>query len=388
MPKTRFQPVIFKGWLTLGLLLGACSVAIGQSVEGTTNGVGAIIPPVLRLEPLKSSTDSPVITALAIHPNGKVAAAAGDDHAIRVFQIAGADIPYPKAILLEGHKDWVQGIEFSPDGKLLASCAKDGTLHVWERSDKLDSDQKEWEHRWSHQVSHALFTLKFTKNGSLFAAGFSPSIYRLDLKTWNWQVDHQGDASDIRGLAISERGDYLAYGGRDGIVRIRYLAKAPQVDQDKGELPAEGFQVLAHSQRIRGLCFSSDDTMLYSVGEDRRLVGISIATRVIQYQNELEAGRLMALERLEQDRFAISGSDNTIRIVQPMQSSAKVKLIGHDGTIAVLRASQDTLLSGGFDTTIRSWSIESVLSRLDSDGRFLHPVSAQYEDSSAREKIR
>ncbi len=134
--------------------------------------------------------------------------------------------------------------------------------------------------------------------------------------------------------------------------------------------------------------------MLYSVGEDRRLVGIELKTQSVQYQNDLGAGRLMAIERLAEDRYAVSGSDNTIRVVkpgtiEPLETKALgVKLIGHDGTIAVLRASGDHLFSGSFDTTIRSWDIASALSSADAQGRFVHPVSAQYEDSSARERIR
>jgi WD40 repeat protein len=140
-----------------------------------------------------------------------------------------------------------------------------------------------------------------------------------------------------------------------------------------------------------------------SVGEDRRLVGIDCTTRTVQYQSDLGAGRLMAIERLADDRYAVSGSDNTIRIVRPLDGSQLedpsevslvesrwigIKLIGHDGTIAVLRASGEHLFSGSFDTTIRSWEIAKALSGADSQGRFVHPISAQYEDSSAREKIR
>lgn len=36
-----------------------------------------------------------------------------------------------QAALLEGHKQAVFGIAFSPDGKLLASANLDGTLQLW-----------------------------------------------------------------------------------------------------------------------------------------------------------------------------------------------------------------------------------------------------------------
>ena len=399
MPSARVLPAnsLFIA-VFLSLIIGGVGLRV-EAQEAQEKGVVAIVPPVLRLAPLTQVADSPVVTALAIDPTGSYAAAAGDDHATRLFSLNEQSAPFPECSLLDGHRDWVQAIEFSPNGLLLATCAKDGRLQVWKKERSAvdpDSALGAWRKLWSIEVSHALFCLKFVSNNSLLVAGFDPSIYRLDLETLQWDVDHRSESADVRTLVVSSDRSLVAYGGRDGVVRTRRLEPTGRT------LSHGGIAIAAHNHRIRGLCFSANNSMLYSVGEDRRLVGIDLKSQSVAYQNDLGAGRLMAIERISEDRFAVSGSDNTIRIVQPnalpVETPAEentlevravgIKLIGHDGTIAVLRASKDHLFSGSFDTTIRSWDIASAVKGADAQGRFVHPVSAQYEDSSARERIR
>jgi WD40 repeat protein len=103
---------------------------------------------------------------------------------------------------------------------------------------------------------------------------------------------------------------------------------------------------------------------------------------------DVQAGKLMAICQLENGWVAVSGSDNTIRIMDLRQSKNVAKLVGHDGSVAVLQRTASHLFSSGFDTTVRTWNIEEAVRRMDATGRFVHPVSAQFEDSSSQEPIR
>jgi len=309
--------------------------------------------------------------------------AAGDDHAIRLISLAGEQSPQ----VLFAHHDWVQCVEFSPGGRMVASCGHDGQLRVW----LLPDGQSPMRELMQHQVNHALFAIAFASDRELYAVGYSNAVYRLDISEDRWDVDHQADCRDLRTLACSHDGRWLAYGGRDGMIQLRsLLSDSHALASHVSPPPSPSILVSPnlHFARIRSLCFSEDGQSILSVGEDRRLVRWDIATRQVIGQMEVPAGKLRSVIPLRGDLVAVAGSDNTIRVVDLGRNAIVSKWVGHDGSIAVLRRSATHVFSGAFDTSVRTWNIEEALHRSDDSGRFVHPVAAQFEDSSAQERIR
>jgi WD40 repeat protein len=143
-----------------------------------------------------------------------------------------------------------------------------------------------------------------------------------------------------------------------------------------------------HFDRIRTIRFSDDGSQLTSVGEDRRIVHFDIASRTVLGMSEIPGGKLMGLCLLSENLFAIAGSDNSIRLVGKDDQQASIKLVGHDGSVSILRKAGDKLISGSFDTTIRIWDIAEAISDSKTKGRYVHPVAAQFEDSGAGDAIK
>lgn len=385
--------------LAISFLLFTCASnalqGLDQPGEAGTNSISQSeteehLPSVLRLDPLPGESERPVVTAMAVSPDGSLLAAAGDDHAIRLISIPEGEI----IRVLTGHRDWVQCIEFSPSGHRIASCGNDGQLCVWNFpspnrvTSSIDEGRLE---PVRNQVPHALFALVFYAEDDLFAAGFHNSVYRLEIGRNSLSVHVRSDCRDIRALSLSHQHDKLAFAGRDGILRTVDMPSSQATTDNTNTVtnqPSSFASQPIHFDRIRGLCFSADDKSVFSVSEDRRLIRFDIASKSVVSQLDLAAGKLMAVFPLDNDLIAVSGSDNTIRIINTKDSTVLSKLVGHDGSISVLRRTQKQLISGSFDTTIRTWNIAQAISKVDDAGRFMHPVAAQFEDSSAQESIR
>ena len=68
------------------------------------------------------------LTCCAVHPNqAKIIAIGTEDAKILLY-----DLDSGNRIAQFSHKDWISGIEFSPDGTLLGSTSDDLTLRIWD----------------------------------------------------------------------------------------------------------------------------------------------------------------------------------------------------------------------------------------------------------------
>lgn len=322
---------------------------------------------VIRLDPLPGSLECPVITAMAVSNDGKFVAAAGDDHAIRLISLEDRRVHSVWA----GHLDWIRGLAFTEDGDRLASCANDGFVRVWDTSTLKQLT--------STQVPHALDALAFGDDHTLFAVGFGVNVYRVDVATGETSIDHACDCNDLKTVAVSPDLQFLAYAGRDGVLRVQKFASVGDFKS-----PTEPWSASPiHFNRVRSLHFSQDSSTITTVGEDRRVVHFDLETKSILSQTTVRGGKLMGLIPLSPEEFAVAGADNTIRIVGWNDSTPQTKLVGHDGSVCVLQKTNRFLISAGFDTTIRIWDLERARLERDTEGRYLHPVAAQFEDSGA-----
>jgi WD40 repeat protein len=183
------------------------------------------------------------LNAAAVSPDGRTAASAGEDGAVKLWNLATGQVRHS----LNAHTDAVYGLAFSPDGKLVASGSRDGTIALWDVA--------------RGAVVHAMLgnsrsfsRIRFSPDGKTLASGGDNGTIKLfDVASGQERSPLLGHSGPVRSVAYCPDGTRLASGGEDRRIRVYDLVNG-------------GSREFAVSTAVRQLSFSSDGRTLAAVG--------------------------------------------------------------------------------------------------------------------------
>lgn len=193
-----------------------------------------------------------VIWTVAMSPDGKTLASAGDDKEIRLWNVATGKT----SRLLAGHTNLVRSVVWSADGKSLFSGSFDTTIRQW---DIQTNDVT------TTLTSEAgVFYLSLSKDETLLASGSADNQPRVwNLKEQRQLLRPEGHTGVAWAAAISPDGKLLASGARDKQVRLWDVAT--------GTLNAT---LEGHTDSVGTVMFSPDGKKLASTGAGDKTVRV------------------------------------------------------------------------------------------------------------------
>ena len=199
--------------------------------------------------------DSGKISALALSPDGKLLAAAGEfgRAAIRIYDLESGTL----AILLLGHDKPVRALAFSDDGRLLLSGGADGAVIIWDVEARRGL--RRLEAPGAQDAGNIVEAVAFTANHEYaVATGPDNTVHLWRADTGRLTATLRGHSGRVRSLAVSAN-NVIASGDAAGAIRLWETATGKFLGEWNNQSPSD-----KRPASVRGLAFSPDGRLLLS----------------------------------------------------------------------------------------------------------------------------
>jgi len=162
------------------------------------------------------------VFALDFSPDGKLLASGGADKAVRITDLTSGKV----VKVFEGHTHHVLGITWRADGRLLASSGADNVVKVW---DWTTGDRRKSVDGWDKEVTG----IRYLGAADQIATSAGDAKLRLITSDGGEVKQLPGSTGFLQSLATTKTGDLILGGDQDGILRAWDVATARVIAEFK-----------------------------------------------------------------------------------------------------------------------------------------------------------
>ena len=182
------------------------------------------------------------VDGVSFSPDGRLLATGGKDNTVKLWEVeSGRELR-----TLTGHTGWIKTVAFGAGGARLASASLDGAVFIWETATGRQLR--------SIEGGRGIECVAFSPDGKVVASGGGEQ----PLKLWNadtGQVLHtlNGHGAKVTAAVFSPDAGLLASGAQDGVIKLWDVASGRELRSLTG-----------HTGRIASLAFGADGGRLAS----------------------------------------------------------------------------------------------------------------------------
>jgi len=288
----------------------------------------------------KSITDNERINAVSLSPDCKtIATASIKRYAVKLWSMEGKLVK----TFLPIHKEQVKGLDFSPDGQIIASASLDATIQLWNiKNGKLLTT--------INDKDAAFYGVRFIDSQTIASASGDGSIKLWSLNGKLLKPPLEGHANKVLYLDVSRDGKTIASTSADGTVKLwsRVASKALKTLEHPASLV------------VNQVSFRHDSKMIALAGEDRTVKLWSLVDNIALSTKKLQGSRLS----FSSDGQRIVSGDNDGNIMLWQRNG---KLLQHwkAHNQSILRVSFSPngkeIASASLDGTVKLWNFNGKL---------------------------